>query len=193
MSNNFKILQRSKEEKDVALNKNNIADMIFISLFVAVMVVCSQIVIPFGQVPFTLQTMAVFLTASLSGAKRATCSMFIYILLGAIGLPVFSAFSGGLGFLLGPTGGYIIGFFFTAFIVGIISEKLGKGYVALAVAMAMGLFVCYAIGTTWFCIIMKRDIVYGLLLCVIPYLIPDIIKIVCSVFLVKRLEKIIKM
>lgn len=193
LNNNFKALLKSKKERAVGLNKNNrLSDMIFISLFVAVMVVCSQIVIPFGQVPFTLQTMAVFLSASLLGAKRSTCSMFIYILLGAIGLPVFSAFSGGLGFLLGPTGGYIIGFLFTAFVVGIMTEKLGKSYAILTVAMLIGLLACYSFGTAWFCFIMKKDILYGLLLCVVPYLIPDIIKIVCSIFLVKRLEKIIK-
>ena len=184
---------KSTNKKKTHLNKNNnILDIILVALFVAVMVVCSQIVIPFGQVPFTLQTMAVFLSASLLGAKRSTYSVFIYILLGAIGLPVFSAFSGGLGFLLGPTGGEIIGFIFTAFIVGAMVEKFGKGYISLFVAMLIGLFICYAFGTIWFCFIMKNDILYGLLICVAPYLISDIIKIVCSVFLVKRLEKFVR-
>ena len=89
-----------------------------------------------------------FLSASLLGARRATCSVFVYILLGAVGLPVFSAFSGGLGFLLGPTGGYIIGFLFTAFVVGFITEKLGKTVGVLALSMTIGILLCYAFGKT---------------------------------------------
>ena len=184
------------DNNKLPLNKNNInskvIDIIFIALFVAIIAVCSQIIIPFGQIPFTLQTLAVLLSASLLGAKRGSCSVFIYILLGAVGLPVFSGFSGGLSFLLGPTGGYIIGFLFTAFIVGFITEKLGDKHWVLALSMALGILVCYAFGTMWFCIIMKRDILYGLLWCVVPYIIPDVIKIVFSVFLVKRFQKVIK-
>lgn len=180
--------------KEKLSKKNNrtskVADLVFIALFVAVIAVCSQIIIPFGQVPFTLQTLAVLLSASLLGAKRASCSVIIYILLGAVGLPVFSGFSGGLGFLLGPTGGYITGFLFTAFIVGFITEKLGNKTYVLALAMTLGILICYVFGTAWFCFIMKKDIIYGLLLCVVPYIIPDALKIVISIFMVRRLHKI---
>lgn len=185
--------------KKLFLNKNtdnkksNVSDVVIIGFFVAVIAVCSQLVIPFGQIPFTLQTVGVFLSASLLGARRATCSVFVYILLGAVGLPVFSAFSGGLGFLLGPTGGYIIGFLFTAFIVGFITEKLGKTAWSLAMSMVIGILLCYAFGTLWFCIIMKKDILYGLLCCVVPYIIPDIVKIIASIFMTQRLDKFVKL
>lgn len=169
-----------------------ITDIVFTALFVAVLVVCSQIIIPFGQVPVTLQTVGVFLSASVLGARLSGVSVIIYILLGVVGLPVFSGFSSGVGYLLGPTGGYIIGFFFMAVVVGVITEKLGKVTGVLAVAMVLGLLVCYAFGTAWFCVVMKSDFIYGLLWCVVPYIIPDIIKIVFSVLMVKRLSKAIK-
>lgn len=179
--------------KNTDNKKSNISDIVIIGFFVAVIAVCSQIVIPFGQIPFTLQTVGVFLSASLLGTRRATCSVFVYILLGAVGLPVFSAFSGGLGFLLGPTGGYIIGFLFTAFVVGFITEKLGKTVGVLILSMTIGILLCYAVGTVWFCVIMKKDVLYGLLCCVVPYIIPDIVKIVATIFITQRLDKFMKL
>lgn len=178
-------------------NNNNksakITDMVFTALFVAVIVVCSQIIIPVGYVPVTLQTVGVFLSAAVLGARWSGVSVLIYILLGVVGLPVFSGFSSGAGYLLGPTGGYIVGFFFTALVVGFITEKLGKSTKVLAVAMVLGLLVCYTIGTVWFCFVMKQDFIYGLLWCVLPYIVPDIIKIAVSVFIVKRLCKAVKL
>lgn len=192
-----KIFFEQNDNNSLPSNKNNInsniANIVFVALFVAVIAVCAQIIIPFGQVPFTLQTLGVFLSASLLGIKRGILSVLIYILLGAVGLPVFSGFSGGLGFLLGPTGGYIVGFLFTAFIVGFMTEKLGKNLWVLVASMVIGILICYAFGTVWFCIIMKKDILYGLLWCVVPYIIPDIVKIVVSIFLVNRLSKIVKL
>ena len=179
--------------KNTDNKKSNISDIVIIGFFVAVIAVCSQIVIPFGQIPFTLQTVGVFLSASLLGARRATCSVFVYILLGAVGLPVFFFFSGGLRFLLGPTRGYIIGFLFTAFVVGFITEKLGKTVGVLALSMTIGILLCYAFGTAWFCVIMKKDVLYGLLCCVVPYIIPDIVKIVATIFITQRLDKFMKL
>lgn len=181
-----------KANKEVNCPKK-ITNIVFTALFVAVIVVCSQIIIPFGQVPITLQTVGVFLSATILGARWSSVSVLVYILLGLVGLPVFSGFSSGVGYLLGPTGGYIVGFLFTALIVGFITEKLGKGAGVLTVAMVLGLLVCYAFGTAWFCLVMKQDFIYGILLCVVPYIIPDIIKIVFSVFMVKRLSKAVKL
>jgi hypothetical protein len=116
------------EVKSKATSKSKAAllDLVFVALFAAVMTVCAQIQIPFGEVPFTLQTLGVFIAASLLGWKRGTLSVIVYVLLGLAGVPVFAGFSGGIGVLFGPTGGYIIGFIFTALIVGLMTEKLGK-------------------------------------------------------------------
>ena len=97
-------------------NALSASDIAFIALSAALMAVCSWISIP-AAVPFTLQTFAVFLTTGLLGGRRSTIAVMLYIFLGAVGLPVFSGFSGGIGHLIGPTGGYIFGFSFTALIM----------------------------------------------------------------------------
>ncbi len=183
------------EVKSKATSKSKAAllDLVFVALFAAVMTVCAQIQIPFGEVPFTLQTLGVFIAASLLGWKRGTLSVIVYVLLGLAGVPVFAGFSGGIGVLFGPTGGYIIGFIFTALIVGLMTEKLGKKLWVEIVSMILGLAVCYAFGTVWFMFQMKMGLVESLLLCVVPYLIADALKIAFSAVLVNRLDKVIKL
>lgn len=183
------------EVKSKATSKSKAAllDLVFVALFAAVMTVCAQIQIPFGEVPFTLQTLGVFIAASLLGWKIGTLSVIVYVLLGLAGVPVFAGFSGGIGVLFGPTGGYIIGFIFTALIVGLMTEKLGKKLWVEIVSMILGLAVCYAFGTVWFMFQMKMGLVESLLLCVVPYLIADALKIAFSAVLVNRLDKVIKL
>lgn len=183
------------EVKSKATSKSKAAllDLVFVALFAAVMTVCAQIQIPFGEVPFTLQTLSVFIAASLLGWKRGTLSVIVYVLLGLAGVPVFAGFSGGIGVLFGPTGGYIIGFIFTALIVGLMTEKLGKKLWVEIVSMILGLAVCYAFGTVWFMFQMKMGLVESLLLCVVPYLIADALKIAFASVLVNRLDKVIKL
>ena len=124
-------------------------DIALTALFVAVMAVCSWISIP-ATVPFTLQTFGVFLSVGLLGGKRGSLAVLVYLLLGAVGLPVFSGFTGGIGHLLGPTGGYIIGFIFSALLMWLAERLFGKSVAVLAVSMIAGLIVCYAFGTSWF-------------------------------------------
>ena len=102
-------------------------DIAYIGIFAALIAVCSWISIPLA-VPVTLQTMAVCITAGLLGTKKSVLTVVVYILLGLIGVPVFAGFSSGVGVLFGMTGGYIIGFIFTALIVGIMLKVLGKRF-----------------------------------------------------------------
>ena len=171
-------------------------DMAYIGMFTALITVCSWISIP-TTIPFTLQTFAVFLTVALIGTKRSFISVIIYILLGAVGLPVFSGFKGGVGALLGPTGGYIIGFLFTALITGLILDKIGKKIWIEAVAMILGLIVCYAFGTAWFITVYNKGneaigLMTALSWCVIPYLIPDGVKIALAILIEKRIGKYVR-
>lgn len=171
-------------------------DLIYIALSSALIVICSWISIP-SAVPFTLQTFAVMLTAGLFGMKRGTASVLLYILLGAVGLPVFSGFKGGVGALLGTTGGYITGFIFTALIVGFVSDKFNKKTLPLLISMIIGIAVCYAFGTAWFMnVYAKKTGAVGLTTvlswCIFPFIIPDMVKIALATFFVKRLEKVIK-
>lgn len=168
-------------------------NLVYIALFAAIITICAQIQIP-ASVPFTLQTFGVFVAAGLLGFKRGTLSVIIYILLGLVGLPVFSGFKGGAGVLFGITGGFIIGFIFIAVIVGIFKDKFGVKLWALAVSMTLGLLVCYIFGTIWFVIINSGSsdmtVISVLSLCVFPYLPFDALKIIAAVVFVNRIERI---
>jgi biotin transport system substrate-specific component len=171
-------------------------DIIFISLSVALMAVCSWISIPL-TVPITLQTFAVFTAVGLLGMRRGTAAVLVYIILGAIGLPVFAGFTGGIGILTGSTGGYIIGFVFSAIVVGFITKFFGRKQITLAISMIAGLLVCYLFGTIWFMYFYTQKtgtVGFATVLywCVIPFIIPDTIKIFLSVFVVNRVSKHIK-
>ena len=173
-------------------SKLRTSDIALIALFAAIMAVCSWIMIP-ATVPFTMQTFGVFLAVGLLGGKRGTISIIVYLLLGAAGLPVFSGFTGGIGHILGPTGGYMIGFIFTALIMWLFERFFGKGTRSLAISMALGLVVCYAFGTAWFISVYTKNtgeigLATALSWCVIPYIIPDVIKIVLALMLTKRLR-----
>ncbi|MFR5875442.1 MAG: biotin transporter BioY [Eubacterium sp.] len=171
-------------------------DVVYIGLSAALIAICSWISIPLPTVPITLQTMGVVLIASLFGAKRGMIATVIYIVLGAIGVPVFSEFSGGIGVLTGPTGGYIIGFIFTAIIVGITADKTNKLW-ALILSMVAGILVCYAFGTAWFAYVYAKTsgaqpLMTILGWCVFPFLLPDAVKIVIAAILTNRLKRFIK-
>ena len=171
-------------------------DMVYIALFACLMAICSWISIP-GEVPFTLQTMGVFLAIGLLGGKRGTLAVLVYILMGVIGLPVFSGFSGGIGKLVGVTGGYIVGFLASALVMWTMEALLGKKKWALALSMVIGLLVCYAFGTAWFMVLYtssKGAITLGAVLgmCVIPYIIPDVIKIAVALLLTNILKRFVK-
>lgn len=172
-------------------------DITYIGLFTVLIAICSWISIP-TTVPFTLQTLGVFLTIGLLGGKRGTISIIIYIVLGAVGLPLFAGFSGGVGIIMGNTGGYILGFLFTGLIMWAIEKLFGNSYLTLTVSMVIGLIVCYAVGTLWFITVYTQNtgsigVISVLGLCVFPFIIPDLIKIIVALYLTKRLKKVIKL
>lgn len=168
-------------------------DMAYIGIFAVVIAICSWISIP-ATVPFTMQTFAVFLAVILLGGKRGTLAVLVYILLGAVGVPVFAGFSGGLGIIINNTGGYIIGFLFSALIMWAAESMFGSKLWVQAVSMLLGLAACYAVGTAWFMFVYIRDAgAIGLMTvlgwCVIPFVIPDIVKIALALMLGSTLRK----
>ena len=174
-------------------NKLHTKDYAYIGQCAALIAICSWITIP-SMVPFTMQTFAVFLTLGLLGGKRGTMSVIVYLLLGAIGLPVFSGFAGGIGHMMGPTGGYIIGFIGTALVMWFFERKFGNGQKSLIASMTIGLLVCYAFGTAWFMAVYTKNtgaigLGTALSMCVVPYLIPDALKIILASLLCNRLRK----
>lgn len=184
------------DNKETAvMNKLNTKDYAYIGQCAALIAICSWITIP-SVVPFTMQTFAVFLTVGLLGGKRGTIAVIVYLLLGAAGLPVFSGFSGGLAYMMGATGGYIIGFIATALVMWFFERKFGTSRRVLIISMVIGLLVCYAFGTAWFVTVYTKNtgaigLGSALSLCVIPYIIPDALKIALAALLCRRLKRFI--
>ncbi len=175
--------------------KLNSYDMALISLFTALLAVCSWISIP-AAVPFTLQTFAVFLAVGVLGGRRGTCVAAVYLLLGAVGAPVFAGFAGGIGYLFGNTGGYVVGFLFSALSMWgmeAVCRLLAPSNPVLLLSMVIGQLICYAFGTLWFVLAYTNStgaVGFGTALswCVLPYLLPDAVKIWLACALSRRLR-----
>ena len=167
-------------------------DLTHIALFAVLMAVCAWITIPM-TVPFTLQIFAVFAALATLGGRRGTYAVAVYLLLGAVGLPVGAGFQGGLGWLLGTTGGYIVGFLCIALIYWLMTAKLGESLPVSIAACVLGLAVCYAFGTAWFMVVYARTtgpvgVMTALGWCVFPYVVPDLLKLVLAVTLSQRVK-----
>lgn len=179
-----------------AVTKNKTLDMVYCAMFAVLIAICAWISIP-TIVPFSMQTFGVFVAVGTLGGKRGSISVFIYLLLGSIGIPVFTGFAGGLGILLGKTGGYMMGFLFSALFMWAMEKVIGKRKGALAFSMVLGLIVCYVFGTLWFMVIYGNSagevgVMTALSWCVFPFIIPDILKILLALVVCRRLAKIIK-
>ena len=156
--------------------------MVLIALMTAVTCVLGplSIPLPFSPVPISLTNFAIFLAIFVLGMKSGTISFIIYLLLGAIGVPVFSSFRGGLQVLAGPTGGYLIGFIFLALIMGFALEHFDRKLVPRIIGMIIGMAVCYAFGTVWLAKLLSLSFKEGLMMGVIPYLPGDAAKIIIA-------------
>ena len=160
------------------------------ALFVALTAVCAQLTIPIGAVPVSLSLLPVLLCAALLPLPDALLSMLAYLLLGAIGLPIFSNLSGGLGKLLGPTGGYILGYLPCAAVIGILIRK-SDSFPIRCLAMILGVLACYAFGTVWFMVSRQVTLLSALSVCVLPFLPFDAVKIALAAFLAGRLKAVL--
>lgn len=177
------------EEKSVS----SIYQLSLIALMSAVMCLLGPLSIPIGDVPVTAATLIVYLTVYLLGAKMGTMSCVIYLLLGFVGLPVFSGYTGGAAKLLGPTGGYLVGYLFLAYISGLIIEKFSFKMFGTLIGMILGTVVLYIFGTAWYMILTKCTLVAALAMCVEPFIIGDLAKIVLADLVGYELRKRLKM
>lgn len=176
---------------------NRTRQLTLTALFAALTAVLSQISfpIPFTPIVFTMGVMAVYLTAALLPKWNALLAQLVYLLLGAVGLPVFSGFSGGIGRFAGVTGGYLIGFLLIPLVMWGAQTLFGKGPVVFVLSAVVGLAVCYAFGTAWFVLMYAATsgpigVVSALWSCVIPFLIPDALKLALALVLSRRLAPV---
>lgn len=174
-------------------------DMAYIAIFAVLMAVCAWVSVPVPApfVQFTMQTFAIFTALMTLGGRRGAYAVVTYLLLGAVGAPVFSGFRGGLGVLLGTTGGYILGFFFTALLYWLMTAKLGESLPVKAAACVLGLAVCYAFGTAWYLVLYAQmgkpmGLLTACSYCVFPFIIPDLVKLALATMLSRRFERYVK-
>ena len=205
-NNRWSIISRGKKAAFMAgkTQKDKTYSIVLIAVSAALITICSWISITIGPVPFTLQTMAVFAVLMTIGGARGSIAVVIYLLLGLVGVPVFAGFKGGPASFLGPTGGFLIGFA-AASLVWLLLEKLFKdkfsstavkrivfGVVSAVICEA----VMYTIGVIWFMLVYGQQtgpIGLGavLTMCVVPFIIPDIVKIAAAVVIGERAGKLI--
>ena len=162
-----------------------IRNMVLSALFAALLAVCAWISLPLGAIHFTLQTFGIFLALLILGGKWGCVSILVYIALGAMGLPVFSSFQGGIGVLLGPTGGCIFGFMLTALLYWLATALLGQKPLIQISALILGLLSCYLVGWLWYC----RFAPMNFFLWCLPYLLPDGGKLILAWFISRRLNR----
>lgn len=176
--------------------KAKIRKMMYVSLGATLIAVSSWIIVPFA-IPFTMQTFAVFFLPKLFGGKIGGLAVLFHLAIGMVGLPVFSGFQSGVSALLSPTGGYIIGFALVGAFYFALDSFLRKNHTLSMILPYICLGVCYALGTSWYMLYISAQTSVGLLsalaVCVLPYVVPDIIKILLATITAERLKKYIKL
>lgn len=175
----------------------NVRDLTRVALLAALIALCAWLTIP-APVPFTMQTFAIFLAVGVAGGRRGSMAVGLYLLLGAVGLPVFAGFQGGVGSLVGTTGGYLVGFLLMALVMWLGQRLWGEGPAAFFLTGLVGLAVCYLFGTVWFLLLYTRTVgpvsLFGVLgSCVFPFLGPDVLKLILALTLRPRLRRALRL
>ncbi len=154
------------------------------------MAVCAWVSVPLGTLRLSMQMFGVFLTLGVLGGRRGTAAIAVYLLLGAVGVPVFAGFQGGIGVLVGATGGYLMGFLACGIVYGL-AQAHGIGKTG---AMLLGLLACYCIGTLWyrFVYLPQGSLWAAVAQCVLPYILPDVLKLCLARLLLRRINKSIR-
>ena len=173
--------------------REKLVRLLLVAMMTAVLTVCAWITVP-TPVPFTLQTLGVFLTLLLLGGRDGTLSVLLYLAAGAAGVPVFSGFKGGFGVLAGPTGGYLLGFLVTCLLFWLVTSFRRVWWTEL-VSLSAGLLLCYAFGTVWFLFSTggwsaDNGVRDALMLCVVPFLLPDGVKLALAFLIARRVNRI---
>jgi biotin transport system substrate-specific component len=172
-------------------SSNQLRMMVYASLFAALTAVGAFLAIPIGPVPIVLQNMFVYLAGLLMGSRWGLASVGVYLLAGACGLPVFAGGLGGIGRIVGPTGGYLIGYLPTVYIIGKISARTHHRAVYDVLAMICGTLALYACGVTWLKIITGMTPAKAIAAGLIPFLIGDALKIAGAAVIAKALRPVI--
>ena len=171
------------------MTNNNLYRMMMTALFAAIIGILAQITIPLPLIPITGQTLAVGLAATILGSRLGTVATLLYIAMGAVGIPVFAQMTGGLGVIFGPTGGFIVGFIPTAFIIGLYIEKTAPTILQACIANIIGMFITLAFGAVWLKISANLSWTAALMSSVVPFLAVGVIKAILAGWLGTLIRK----
>ena len=177
------------QTQNITVPHSKTYDITMTALMAAVTCILAPLSIPIGPVPISFTNLAIYLSLYLLGWKRGTISYLIYLLIGLVGVPVFSGFTGGPQKLFGPTGGYLIGFIPMAVIAGIVIDKCMKKWYFCLLAMIAGTWVCYLFGTAWLAFQANMTFKAALAAGVIPFIIEDLIKMVLALLIGPQIHK----
>jgi biotin transport system substrate-specific component len=156
---------------------SKITNITVTGLFAAIIIVLAQLSIPIQPIPFTLAVFAIFLTGALLPPKNAGLAVLIYLILGAIGLPIFAGQKGGIGVLFGATGGFLIAYPLMALAISVCADKIKfNRIVALSIGMITAMAICYSLGSVWFMFVVKASFIKAMTACVIPFIPFDLLK-----------------
>ncbi len=170
-------------------NKITTRELCQMAIFTAVIIIMAQITIPMPLgVPMTMQTFAITLAAVILGSKKSAIATTVYILMGAVGLPVFAGFNGGIGALLGPTGGFIISFPIMAYIIGLGYDRKHSALTSI-IYLTLGTISNYALGVFMFCILTSSSVQVGITACVLPFIPTAVIKGLLAVIVGAQIKK----
>ena len=169
--------------------KFSITQIAVIGVMTAVICILAPFSLPIGPVPISFTNLAIYIALYVLGMRRGTISYLIYLLIGLVGVPVFSGFTGGPQKLFGPTGGYLIGFIPMAVIAGIVIDKCMKKWYFCLLAMIAGTWVCYLFGTAWLAFQANMTFKAALAAGVIPFIIEDLIKMVLALLIGPQIQK----
>ena len=198
-------VKSSNSKSKTTKNRAFIYDMVLISISAALITVCSWISIPLGPVPFTLQTLGILAVMLTAGGRRGTIAVLVYLALGAVGVPVFAGFQGGIASFAGPPGGFLVGFLVSALVYWLLEKLFLKKLMTTPVKtwvfgmLAFLIFevIMYIVGVIWFMTVYAAQTgpvglatVMGW--CVLPFIIPDIVKMVVAVLIGERASKLTK-
>jgi biotin transport system substrate-specific component len=164
---------------------------VYASLMAAMIAAGAYLAIPIGPVPIVLQNLFVFLSGLLLGSRWGFACVAVYILVGACGLPIFSIGRGGIGHILGPTGGYLMGFLPAVYVIGLITEKTKHLVIIDVIAMVCGGIIIYACGVTWLKVITGMTLTKTLAVGMYPFIPGDVLKIAAAVPIAKALRPVI--
>jgi biotin transport system substrate-specific component len=167
--------------------RSSTASLVITALFAAVLAVCAWVAVP-AAVPITLQTFGVYAALLLLGGRQGTIAVSVYLLLGAVGAPVFAGFRGGPGVLFGATGGYLVGFLLLSLLYWLFTARLGDKPAVRIAALVAGQLVAYLFGTLWFMAVYRWSPAATLMACVVPFLLPDALKLALALLVIPRLR-----